>query len=140
MNLELVKEFLEQTSERLNRAGVILIDLKEGYPQSFIRNLTLCQAFGSPLPEFIEAECQYCARYRSRLTELQTRIDELEQGQANARPEAQSLEAQSQQFFLLRKTIFYSFDFFLCQIDVIYPKQSFDNQGFCLTHFNYNKC
>ena len=96
MNPELVKECLEQTSERLNRAGLIRIHLKEGFPQLFITNLTLCQAFGSPLPEFNGAECQNCARYRSRLNGFHNRIDELEQGQANARPEDQSLDAKSQ--------------------------------------------
>ena len=85
--------FRKQTSERLNRAGVIRIDLKAGFPQLFIINQTLCQAFESPLPEFNEVECQNCARHRSRLTELQNRIDELKRGQANARPEAQGLDA-----------------------------------------------
>ena len=96
MNPESMEECLEQTSEQLNRAGVIRINLKAGFPQLFLTNPTLCQAFESPLPEFNKAEFQNCARYRSRLTKLQNRIDELEQGQANSRPEAQSLDAQSQ--------------------------------------------
>ena len=93
MNLKSVKECIGQMIERLNRAGVIRIDLKEGFPHLFIGNPTLCQAFVSSLPEFNEAEYPNCARYRSKLTELHTRVDQLEQGQANAKPDAQNLDA-----------------------------------------------
>ena len=99
MDTDLIKLLVSETSNRLERARVIKLDLNAGFPQLPIANSSsqqrdLIETFSSPLPGVHEADCHNCARYKARLAELYAKLIELEQERANDQQEKQLSNGQ----------------------------------------------
>ena len=101
MDPDPVTKLLVEAHKRLERTGMIEVDLKAGFHQLPITNSSfstnLISTFSSPLPGIHAFACPNCARYKLKLAELQARLIELEPERANTQQETQSSHIPSKE-------------------------------------------